>query len=126
MSICRYAVGSKRFDELNLLLHVAVAGGALCGLVAFALMAVVVYVPVLAAAVLDPSAVSNKALSGECALIPTTEQLLENANMYWLLITASWFPKFILNGLYGFLAGTGSTTAYLAPLVPPLALCPPR
>ena len=84
MSICRYAVGSKRFDELNLLLHVAVAGGALCGLVAFALMAVVVYVPVLAAAVLDPSAVSNKALiDGGCALIPTTEQLLENANMYW-------------------------------------------
>lgn len=113
-----YALATKRYDELNMLLHVSVLGGLISGIVAFLMMLLFSSVETTAGALLNPSSASNDALiEGGCGLIPTTAELLSKARVFWLLSAASWIPQFATAGVKGFMAGTGNLGAYLAPMV---------
>jgi hypothetical protein len=113
-----YALAASRFADVNLLLHISVIGGAVSGFLAFLLMLILSASRDSAAALLNPSSTTNDELRlAGCSLIPSTDQVLDHARVYWLLMSAAWFPKFMVAGLLGFLAGTGQIIAYLFPLI---------
>jgi hypothetical protein len=81
-----YAIASKRFKDLNILLHVGIVGGFLGGVVAFALMLLTASDTSMATFVLNPSSSTNRALvEARCSLVPTSSALLSHARVYWLL-----------------------------------------
>ena len=89
-----YAIAAGRYRELNALLHISIIGGAMCGLVAFAAMAIIAFNDASANVLLNPSAVPNqRIIDSGCSLIPTAAQILMKARPYWLLISASWIPQ---------------------------------
>ena len=109
-----YAVAALNYSELNALLHIGIAGGVISGVIAFLTMLVVAYYSPLATAVLNPSHATNQiVIDNGCSLLPTTDQLLEHARVYWILITASWIPKFATKAVVGFLIGTGNLLPFL-------------
>jgi hypothetical protein len=91
-----------------------VLGGILSGILAFVFTSIIGLTRSSAEAVLNPSHVSNQILiNNGCTLIPTTDQLLQHATTYWLLLTAAWIPKFGGKAVVGFLVGAG----HLAPML---------
>lgn len=95
-----YALAAGRLSELNRLVHISVGGGLVLGCTAFLLMLILSYAHTSASALLDPSSSSNAALIDRgCSLVPTSQQLLQHARVYWLLIAATWVPKFMTAGV---------------------------
>ena len=113
-----YALAAGRQHELNVLLHVAVGGGAASALLAFGLMLFLALYEPAAAALLNPSAATNaRLISAGCPLLPSTAELLRHARIYWLLKAGAWLPAFVCKGVLGFLLGTKHFAAYGAPMV---------
>lgn len=112
-----YALATHRFGELNLLLHVSVLGGLVCGALAFGAM-VALSMTGAAAVILNPSAESNARLIADgCGIVPSTEEILAHARVYWLLSSACWLPAFAMKGVMGLIAGSGNLMVYLLPSV---------
>lgn len=113
-----YAIAAGRLDELNMLLNISVFGGALSGFLAFLIMLLLSSSDDMAGPILNPSESTNQDLiDAGCDLIPTTHDILDRARVYWLLIAATWLPKFCVKGIMGFMAGTGEMVAYLIPMI---------
>ena len=109
-----YAVAALKYSELNVILHIGILGGIISGLVAFVSMIFIAYFRPAAAAILNPSHDSNQIFINDgCSLVPTTPQLLKHARIYFILIAASWIPKFAMKSIVGFLVGTGSFLPFL-------------
>lgn len=113
-----YAIARNDHSQLNALLQISIWGGAACGLAAFLLMLALSASESSAAALLNPSNGPNAALiAAGCDLVPTTEELLGSARVYWLLTASTWVPQFMSKGVAGFLLGTFQVPSYLFPLV---------
>jgi hypothetical protein len=113
-----YAIARNDHSQLNALLQISIWGGAACGLAAFLLMLAFSTSESSAAALLNPSNGPNAALiAAGCDLVPTTEELLGSARVYWLLTASTWVPQFMSKGVAGFLLGTFQVPSYLFPLV---------
>jgi hypothetical protein len=113
-----YAIARKDTAQLNSLLHISVWGGAMCGAAAFLLMLALSASRGSAQALLNPSHGPNSALiAAGCDLVPTTDALLEDARVYWLLTASTWIPTFMSKGVSGFLIGTFEIAPYLFPIV---------
>ena len=111
-----YAIASKRYDELNILLNVSVFGGLLSAAIAFLVMFCIALNDSLAGKVLNPSENSNQALiDNGCTFIPSTNELLKNAKIYWILSTMTWIPSFMSKGLAGFFVGILELFPYMFP-----------
>eukprot|EP00944_MAST-04C_sp_MAST-4C-sp1_P015495 g15495.t1 len=111
-----YAIASRRYHDLNILLNVSVLGGLLCAAAAFLAMLGIALNDSLAGWVLNPSEKSNQALIDDgCTFIPSTKALLRNARIYWILSTVTWIPSFMSKGLAGFFVGILELFPYLFP-----------
>ncbi len=111
-----YAIASMRYNDLNILLNISVIGGAICGGIAFILMALIALNDDIAGYILNPSEKSNQMLiNNGCTLIPSTNDLLQNAKVYWLLNSMTWIPSFMSKGLAGFFIGILELFPYLFP-----------
>jgi len=113
-----YALAAGRLTELNHLLHVSVLGGLVSGALAFVVMLGLALNDSSAEALLNPSAASNQGyIEDGCTLIPTSEELLSHARVFWILQALAWIPQFTSMGVSGFLAGTGQVAVYLFPMI---------
>ena len=111
-----YAIASRRYHDLNVLLNVSVLGGLFCAAAAFLAMLGIALNDSLAGWVLNPSEKSNQALIDDgCTFIPSTKALLRNARIYWILSTVTWIPSFMSKGLAGFFVGILELFPYLFP-----------
>ena len=111
-----YAIASKRYDELNILLNVSILGGLLSAAIAFLAMLGITFNDSIAGRVLNPSESSNQALiDNGCTFIPSTNELLRNAKIYWILSTVTWIPSFMSKGLAGFFVGIVELFPYMFP-----------
>jgi hypothetical protein len=101
-----YAIASMRYKDLNILLNISVIGGAICGGIAFILMVLIAVNDDIAGYILNPSEKSNQILiKNGCTLVPSTNDILQNAKVYWMLKSLVWIPSFMSKGLAGFFIG---------------------
>lgn len=90
-----YALAAGELSKLNSLLNISFFGGLISGIFAFLLMVVLCLVDSTAGHLLNPSETSNSNLIAQgCSLIPTTDDLLHSARIFWLLTAAAWIPNF--------------------------------
>lgn len=112
-----YALAANRLTELNMLLHVGVIGGLVCGIAAFLLLLALASSDTSAEALLNPSSASNQQLiASGCGLVATSTELLAHARVYWVLSASTWPITFATASMRGFLAGVGNFVAYLLPM----------
>jgi hypothetical protein len=113
-----YALASCRYQDMNALINISAIGGLICGTLAFLLALLLTLNDSMAGALLNPSESSNRVLIDQgCRLVPTTEELLNNAKVYFVLSASTWIPSFMGKGLTGFYMGTAELVPYLFQIV---------